>query len=94
MSWLDLSGLNYFLSKLKSKVKLSETRYVITTSTSQTVSYTVPDFSPSVMVLDVYINGLHCIPSVDYVLNANVVTMKNELEAGQTIEFVKRWVTL
>lgn len=94
MSWLDLSGLEYFLNKLKTNgVKLSESRYIVTTSASQTVSYTVPDFTPSTMTLDVYVNGLHCIPTVDYTLSGNVVSMVNELDTGQTIEFVVRSVT-
>ena len=93
MAWLDLSGLTYFLSKLKSGIKVSDTRYYVTTSASQTVSYTVPDFTPSTMTLDVYVNGLHCIPTVDYTLSGNVVSMVKELDAGQTIEFVVRGVT-
>lgn len=94
MAWLDLAGLQHFLYKLKtSGVKIAEARYTVTTSAGQTVSYTVPDFSGSTMTLDVYVNGLHCIPTVDYTLSGNVVTMQNDLDAGQTIEFVKRWVT-
>lgn len=94
MAWLDLAGLQHFLSKLKTNgVKISEARYTVTTSASQVVSYTVPDFVPSTMTLDVYINGLHCIPTVDYTLSGNIVSMTKELDAGQTIEFVKRWVT-
>lgn len=97
MSWLDLSGLEYFLSKLKSSdfmdshFSLSESRYTHTTSASQMVSYTIPDFTPSTMTLDVYVNGLHCIPTVDYTLSGNVVSMVNELEAGQTIEFIVKY---
>ena len=94
MAWLDLSGLEYFLNKLKTNgVKLSDSRYYVTTSASQTVAYTVPDFTPSTMTLDVYVNGLHCIPTVDYTLSGNVVSLVNELDAGQTIEFVVRRVT-
>lgn len=94
MAWLDLAGLQRFLLNLKANgVKLFETRYTVTTSASQTVSYTVPDFTPSTMTLDVYVNGLHCIPTVDYTLSGNVVSMVKELDAGQTIEFVVRGVT-
>lgn len=93
MAWLNLSGLNHFLSKLKSGIKIAESRYTVTTSAGQTVSYTVPDFTPSTMTLDVYVNGLHCIPTVDYTLSGNVVNMVNDLDAGQKIEFVVRSVT-
>lgn len=94
MAWLDLAGLQHFLLKLKTNgVKISEARYTVTTSAGQTVSYTVPDFTASTMTLDVYVNGLHCIPTVDYTLSGNVVTMLNDLDVGQTVEFVKRWVT-
>lgn len=94
MAWLNLSGLSYFLSKLRSAIKITESRYYVTTSTNQTVSYTVPDFNATTMTLDVYINGLHCIPTVDYNISGNVVTMVKDLDAGQTVEFVKRWVVL
>ena len=94
MSWVDKSGLQYFLSKLRSNIKISESRNTYTTTSTGTVTYTVPNFNSSTMTLDVYINGLHCIPTTDYTVNGNVVTIVNELEAGQICEFVVRKVTL
>lgn len=94
MSWLSLSGLNRFLSKLRSNVKIAESRYTYTTEASGAVSFAVPDFTPATMTLDVYINGLHCIPTVDYTLEGNVMTLVNELDEGQTMEFVVRQVTI
>lgn len=93
MAWLNTSGMNYLISKLKSRIKITEFPYTYTTTSSQTVSFTVPDFSSSTMTLDVYINGLRCVPTVDYTLNGNVVTMLNELDAGQTCFFVVRKVS-
>lgn len=94
MSWVDKSGLQYFLSKLKSNIKISESRYTYTTTSTGTVTFTVPDFSSSTMTLDVYVNGLHCNPTEDYTVNGNVVTIVNELETGQKCDFVVRKVSL
>lgn len=93
MGWLNTSGMNYLLAQLKSKLKITEARYSYTTTTSQTVTFTVPDFSSSTMTLDVYVNGLYCMPTVDYTINGNVVTMVNELDSGQTCSFVVRKVS-
>jgi hypothetical protein len=92
MGWLNTSGMNYLIGQLRSKLKITETRYSYTTTSSQTVTFTVPGFSSSTMTLDVYVNGLHCIPGTDYTLSGNVVTMANELDVGQTCSFVVRKV--
>lgn len=94
MGWLNLAGVNYLISQLKSRIKITETSYTYTTTEKQTVSFTVPDFSSDTMTLDVYINGLRCIPNNDYTLSSNVVTMVNELDAGQECFFVVRKVSL
>lgn len=72
---------------------IEETLYsCVTTDTA--LSFTIPDFDSSTMVLDVYINGLHCIPTADYTVDSNVVTLVNTLEADQKVEFVVRKVKL
>ena len=80
----ELLGGNY---------KIVEIPYTYTTTNAMVVSFTIPDFDSSAMVLDVYINGLHCMPTRDYTLNGNVVSLVNELDAGQTIDFIVRMVS-
>lgn len=93
--YLDLDGLKYFQQKLSAigGATLTESRYSYTTTATQVVSFTIPDFSSATCTLDVYINGLYCVPTVDYTLNGNVLTMTKELDAGQPCHFVVRKVS-
>lgn len=92
--YLDLAGLQYFQQKIQASgsATLTESRYSYTTTSAQIVSFTIPNFSASTCTLDVYINGLYCIPTVDYTLSGNVLTMTKELDAGQSCHFVIRKV--
>ena len=72
--------------------KIVESLYTYTTTEAIVVSFSIPDFDSSTMVLDVYINGLHCMPIRDYTLSGAVVTLVNELDAGQNVDFIVRKV--
>lgn len=63
--------------------------YTYTTSERMIVTFTVPDLSDG-DDLEVYINGLKAIPTIDYNVTENVVTLTKELEAGQTVNFTVR----
>lgn len=96
MKYLDNIGLGYFYSKLKSKVKIVEKKYVYVTPSRQTVSFTVPDFNANTCTLEVYVNGLMCIEGAqyDYTLSGNIVSLTKELDANQTCYFVVKSITL
>lgn len=71
---------------------IGESFYSYTTESAIVVSFSIPDFDASTMALDVYVNGLHCMPSRDYTRSGAIVTLVNELDAGQTVDFVVRRV--
>lgn len=70
---------------------ITEYRYTYTTPERQTVSFTIPTYTIG-CTLDIYINGMYCIPDVDYTLSGNVVSITKELDGGQVCHFIVRKV--
>lgn len=73
--------------------KMTETRTTYTTTTTGIVSRSITGYDASTCTLDVYINGIHCIPGVHYNISGTTVTTVNSLQSGQVIHFVLRKVT-
>ena len=95
MGYLDETGMEYLIQQIRANLKFVENRYAYTTESAMTVSFTVPSYtSGDGQSLDVYINGLHVEPTVDYTVSGSVVTLTKELDAGQTVTFVVRSVEL
>lgn len=100
MKIINDTGLRYAISKIKTLIAtefdnldigITEYRYTYTTPERQTVSFTVPTYTTG-CTLDIYINGLYCIPDVDYTISGNVVSIVKELDGGQVCHFVVRKV--
>lgn len=95
MKYLDQSGLGHLVSKMRANIAIIENTYTYTTTSAMTVSFTVPAYTTDgKSTLDVYINGLYAVPTVDYTLSGNKVTLTNELETGQTVYFVVRTISI
>ena len=95
MKYLDQAGLEYLVQKLRDSLKVTETPYSYTTTSAQTVSFTVPAYTTDgKSTLDVYINGLKAIPTTEYTISGNVVTLVNQLEANQTVTFIVRTISI
>lgn len=96
MKFLNHAGLGHFYNKLKSRVKIVETKYVYTTPSRQMVSFTIPNFNSNTQTLEVHVNGLMCIEGsqYDYTLSGNVVSLTKELDANQIVYFVIRSVSI
>ena len=89
MKYLNEAGLAYLIEALQSKIKITRTEYSYTTSSAETVTFTVPAYTTDgKSTLDVYINGLRAIPTTDYTLSGNIVSLTKELTANQTVYFV------
>ena len=89
MKYLDQVGMEYLIQKLKVSIKTERTEYSYTTSGTETVSFTVPAYTTDgKSTLDIYINGLRAVPSVDYTLSGTTVTLTKELSANQNVYFV------
>lgn len=94
MKYLSEAGLTYFFNKIRAHLKTAEYRYVYNTTAANTPSFTLPVWNASTDTLDVYINGLHCAPSIDYNMNNNIVQFLYAIDAGQQITFVVRRVSI
>ena len=89
MKYLDKEGTECLVRELKSKLKITRTEYTYTTASAETVSFTVPAYTTDgKSTLDIYINGLRAIPTTDYTMAGNKVTLTKELSANQTVYFV------
>lgn len=73
--------------------KITETITTYTTTQAGIVSRSISGYDSSTCTLDVYINGIHCIPSVHYTISGTTVTTVKALESGQVCHFVLRKVT-
>lgn len=91
MRYLDAIGLAYLIQQLKTGFNISKREYTYTTPSAMVVSFTVPNLADG-EDLEVYINGLKAIPTIDYTLSSNIVTLTKELDAGQTVHFIVRSV--
>lgn len=89
MRYLDAIGLAYLIEQLKSGFDIVKREYTYTTPSAMVVSFTVPNLSDG-EDLEVFINGLKAIPTIDYNLSSNVVTLTKELDAGQVVHFIVR----
>lgn len=95
MKFLDLAGVEYLVEQLTARLRLARTEYNYTTTSAETVSFTVPAYTTDgKSTLDVYINRLLAIPTVDYTLSGNQVTLTKELDAGQQLTFVVNTIKL
>ena len=89
MKYLDQVGLAHLIEVLQSNIKITRSEYSYTTSSAETVTFTVPTYTTDgKSTLDVYINGLRAVPTTDYTLSGNVVSLTKELTAGQNVYFV------
>lgn len=89
MKYLNEEGTACLVRELKSKLKITRTEYTYTTTSAETVSFTVPAYTTDgKSTLDIYVNGLRAIPTTDYTMSSNVVTLTKKLTAGQTVYFV------
>lgn len=89
MKYLNIEGTECLVRELKSKLKITRTEYTYTTTSAETVSFTVPAYTTDgKSTLDIYINGLRAIPTTDYTMSGNKVTLTKELSADQTVYFV------
>lgn len=87
MKLLDYDGLAHLVAQLKANIKLVEESNVYTTSVAETVSYTVPNYTPGVDTLGVYVNGMK-LNAGEYTVSDTTVTITNELDANQVCEFL------
>lgn len=95
MKFLDLAGVEYLVEQLTARLTLARTEYNYTTTSAETVSFTVPAYTTDgKSTLDVYINRLLAIPTVDYTLSGNQVTLTKELDAGQQLTFVVNTISI
>lgn len=95
MKFLSATGLARLVDNIRANLKVTETPYSYTTSSVETVTFTVPAYTTDgKSTLDIYINGVKVIPTVDYTLSGNVVTLKKTLNAGQTVLFIVRTISI
>lgn len=92
--YVDDVAMEYMIQQLKAKLKIAETAYNYTTETDGTVSFTVPSYTDDgLSTLEMYINDLRCIPTVDYTISGTTVTLTHPLTAGQNVYVIVKNIT-
>ena len=82
-----LAGLTEELT-VATNVAVLRSEYVTTSETAQ-IPINIPSYDDSTDVLEVYINGFHATPGLDYNLgDGTYITLNAVVPAGQTISFI------
>lgn len=95
MKYLDEDGLAHLISTLKSSIRIVETSDTYTTTDVEQITFTVPTYTTDGRsTLDIYVNGIKVMPDIDYTLSGNVVSLNKVLNAGQTVMFIVRTISI
>lgn len=61
--------------------------YITKESSETTIPIQIPQYVMGLDILNVFVNGMKLVNSVEYVKNADTITLVKPLEAGQTVDF-------
>lgn len=91
---LTSGHLNYFANKIISKTVPTETHYRVELTAGQAYTFTVPNYSLTNSLVEVYLNGLRLIPTNEYTLStAGIITLLQTVTTSNNILHVvhRKW---
>lgn len=86
---LDIEGLMHLRDILLS-LMVGEREYTYKTTEKAQVVFTLPAFDALTDSIEVYVNGLRLISSVEYTVAGNKVTIVAELERDNLVHFIQK----
>lgn len=89
---LTYAGLQRFVSKLPTPSAPTENHYRVELTSGQTYTFTIPNYSSTNSLVEVYLNGLRLIPTTEYTLSsAGLITLTAQMSTtGNVLHVVHR----
>ena len=89
MKFLSYGKLSHFITKILEYSMPTEYNYYLATTSSS--GYSIPNYSTTKSLIEIYLNGSRLVPNVHYAISSNgTLVLASEYDANNTLHIVHK----